>query len=247
MLKLSLRLRRPLRKNQRLRKPLRMQLKEQRRNKRPETFVSHLASGLSEMIEIGLTGGIGSGKSTVAAMFADRGAVVLDSDSVVRELQAPGTPVFAEMVSHWGDRIVQNDGTLDRQELASIVFEDPVELQILNDIVHPAHAIEMEKRRAIYVDTDTILVFDIPLLVEVGRGGFDGVVVVDLEPEKAVKRLVSDRGIEEGDARRRMANQATREERIEKADFVVENGGTRADLANEVERCWEWIESLPER
>ena len=101
--------------------------------------------------------------------------------------------------------------------------------------------------RSAYEGTDTILVFDIPLLVEVGRGGFDGVIVVDLDPEQAVLRLVADRGLDEADARRRMANQASREERLEKADFVLNNGGTEADLSAEVGRCWEWIGSLGDR
>ena len=135
------------------------------------------------MIEIGLTGGIGSGKSTVAQLLVDHGAVLLDSDSLVRELQVPGTPVFEAMVAQWGERIVADDGTLDRGELASIVFDDPAQLKLLNAIVHPAHAIEMERRRSTYEGTDAILVFDIPLLVEVGHQGFDGVVVVDLNPE----------------------------------------------------------------
>ncbi|MAG04574.1 MAG: dephospho-CoA kinase [Acidimicrobiaceae bacterium] len=198
------------------------------------------------MIEIGLTGGIGSGKSTVAAMLADRGAVVLDSDSLVRELQVPGTAVFEAIVAQWGERVVADDGTLNRGELASIVFDDPAELELLNAIVHPAHAIEMERRRSVYEGTDTVLVFDIPLLVEVGRGGFDGVVVVDLDPETAIQRLAADRGLDEADARRRMANQASRAERLDRADFVLDNGGTKADLAAEVDRCWEWIGSLGE-
>jgi|TARA_Y100000310_G_scaffold345011_1_gene461164 dephospho-CoA kinase len=198
------------------------------------------------LIEIGLTGGIGSGKSTVAAMLADRGAVVLDSDSLVRELQVPGTAVFEAIVAQWGERVVADDGTLNRGELASIVFDDPAELELLNAIVHPAHAIEMERRRSVYEGTDTVLVFDIPLLVEVGRGGFDGVVVVDLDPETAIQRLAADRGLDEADARRRMANQASRAERLDRADFVLDNGGTKADLAAEVDRCWEWIGSLGE-
>tara|TARA_B100000959_G_scaffold154972_2_gene162447 strand:- start:2876 stop:3475 length:600 start_codon:yes stop_codon:yes gene_type:complete len=196
------------------------------------------------MIEIGLTGGIGSGKSTVAQLLVDHGAVLLDSDSLVRELQVPGTPVFEAMVAQWGERIVADDGTLDRGELASIVFDDPAQLKLLNAIVHPAHAIEMERRRSTYEGTDAILVFDIPLLVEVGHQGFDGVVVVDLDPEQAVPRLVADRGLDEADARRRIANQATREERLDRADFVIDNAGTRADLLDEVDRCWDWIGSL---
>lgn len=180
----------------------------------------------------------------MATMLADRGAVVLDSDSLVRELQVPGTPVFEAMVAHWGDKILAADGTLDRGALAAIVFEDPAELKALTDIVHPAHAIEMERRRSAYEGSDAILVFDIPLLVEVGRGGFDGIVVVDLDPEIALERLVAVRGLDEADARSRMANQASRNERLKKADFVVDNAGSMDDLIAEVNRCWEWITTL---
>ncbi len=223
-----------------------MQLTRLPRRPAPEARADRPRWRLATLIEIGLTGGIGSGKSTVAAMLADRGAVVLDSDSLVRELQVPGTAVFEAIVAQWGERVVADDGTLNRGELASIVFDDPAELELLNAIVHPAHAIEMERRRSVYEGTDTVLVFDIPLLVEVGRGGFDGVVVVDLDPETAIQRLAADRGLDEADARRRMANQASRAERLDRADFVLDNGGTKADLAAEVDRCWEWIGSLGE-
>jgi len=223
-----------------------VQLTRLPRRPAPEARADRPRWRLATLIEIGLTGGIGSGKSTVAAMLADRGAVVLDSDSLVRELQVPGTAVFEAIVAQWGERVVADDGTLNRGELASIVFDDPAELELLNAIVHPAHAIEMERRRSVYEGTDTVLVFDIPLLVEVGRGGFDGVVVVDLDPETAIQRLAADRGLDEADARRRMANQASRAERLDRADFVLDNGGTKADLAAEVDRCWEWIGSLGE-
>ena len=223
-----------------------MQLTRLPRRPAPEARADRPRWRLATLIEIGLTGGIGSGKSTVAAMLADRGAVVLDSDSLVRELQVPGTAVFEAIVAQWGERVVADDGTLNRGELASIVFDDPAELELLNAIVHPAHAIEMERRRSVYEGTDTVLVFDIPLLVEVGRGGFDGVLVVDLDPETAIQRLAADRGLDEADARRRMANQASRAERLDRADFVLDNGGTKADLAAEVDRCWEWIGSLGE-
>ena len=117
------------------------------------------------MIEIGLTGGIGSGKSTVADLLVERGAVFIDADRIVRDLQSPGGAVFAAMVERWGDRIVANDGTLDRQAVAEIVFNDEDELKALNDLVHPAVGEAMKEQREAAVGTDAIVVLDIPLLV----------------------------------------------------------------------------------
>ncbi len=196
------------------------------------------------MLEIGLTGGIGSGKSTVSAMLAERGAVIFDSDATVRRLQEPGNPVFNEIVGRWGRAVLSEDGRLDRQALAGIVFSDRTELEALNAIVHPAHAEAVARRREGYLGSNQILVYDIPLLAEVGRGGFDGVVVVDVEPEVALSRIVAGRGLEEADVRRRMANQAGRSERLSLADFVISNAGSLGDLRAEVDRCWAWITGL---
>ncbi len=196
------------------------------------------------MLEIGLTGGIGSGKSTVAALLTERGAVLLDADAIVRELQEPGTPVFVAMVKRWGDGIVAADGALDRQAVADRVFGDADELAALNAIVHPAVADEMTRRREALADTDATVILDIPLLVESGHEGLAGVVVVDVDPEVAVQRLVAHRGFSEDDARGRIARQASREDRLARADVVVDNSGTVADLSAEVDRVWAWIEGL---
>ena len=196
------------------------------------------------MLEIGLTGGIGSGKSTVAAMLVDRGASLLDADAIVRDLQTPGTPVFTAMVERWGDRILDDDGGLDRQAVADIVFADADELAALNGIVHPAVGDEMSRRREALADTDATVILDIPLLVESGHQGLAGVIVVDVDPEVAVTRLVAGRGFTPDDARSRIARQASREERLGRADLVVDNGGSLEDLAREVDRAWSWIGTL---
>jgi len=196
------------------------------------------------MLEIGLTGGIGSGKSTVAAMLVDRGASLLDADAIVRDLQTPGTPVFTAMVERWGDRILDDDGGLDRQAVADIVFADADELAALNGIVHPAVGDEMSRRREALADTDATVILDIPLLVESGHQGLAGVIVVDVDPEVAVTRLVAGRGFTPDDARSRIARQASREERLGRADLVVDNGGSLEDLTREVDRAWSWIGTL---
>ena len=195
---------------------------------------------------IGLTGGIGAGKSTVSARLRARGAVVIDADAITKELQQPGTDVFAAMLARFGDRMLAADGTLDRQALAEIVFNDAEELKALNAIVHPAVGVEIFKRMEEQTSTDNVVVLDIPLLVEGGRYAVAGVLVVDTPVEEAVRRLVTYRAMPEDDARARIANQVTREQRLEKADFVVDNGGSEADLDDQVEKAWAWIESLPD-
>lgn len=194
---------------------------------------------------IGLTGGIGAGKSTVSLRLRERGAVVVDADAITKELQQPGTEVFAAMVARFGDRILAADGTLDRQAVADIVFADPGELQALNAIVHPAVGVEIFRRIEEQTVTDNVVVLDIPLLVEGGRYAVGGVLVVDTPVDVAVQRLVEHRGMDEADARARIANQVSREERVAKADFVVDNGGAPADLDAQLDAAWAWIESLP--
>ena len=196
------------------------------------------------MLEIGLTGGIGSGKSTVAALLVKRGAVLLDADAIVRELQEPGTPVFVAMVERWGDEIVAADGGLNRQAVADRAFGDADELEALNAIVHPAVADEMTRRRKALAGTDATVILDIPLLVESGHEGLGGVIVVDVDPDVAVGRLVTHRGFTKDDARGRMARQASREDRLARADVVIDNSGTMADLFAEVGLAWAWIEGL---
>lgn len=196
------------------------------------------------MLLVGLTGGIGSGKSTVASALVDRGAVLIDADRIVHDLQRPGTPVFDEMVRCFGERIVSGDGSLDRKAVAGIVFGDPEALAELGAIVHPRVHEEIKRRVAEQVDTDNVVVLDIPLLGEVGWPGMLGTIVVDLEPEVAVDRLVAHRGFSESDARARIETQLGRDERMAFADFVVDNSGTVDDLTAEVGRAWEWIRSL---
>ena len=202
------------------------------------------------VIEIGLTGGIGAGKSTVADGLVDRGAILIDSDRIVRELQAPGAPVFRAMVKRWGREIVAPDGSLDRAAVAAIVFNDAQELRALNAIVHPAVRAEMSARLAAVADTGAVVVLDIPLLVD-EQGStrpeyrdLAAIVVVDTDPELAVERLVAHRGFSEADARARVARQAGREQRLAAADYVVDNSGTIEALDAELDRLWAWIGSL---
>ncbi len=196
------------------------------------------------MLLLGLTGGIGSGKSTVSSALAERGAVVIDADGVVRELQAPGGAVLAAMVEHFGDGILTADGSLDRQAVANIVFTDAEQLKALNAIVHPAVGAEIDARIEAQRSLDNIVVLDIPLLVENKPYSPEGVIVVDTDPEIAVDRLVRYRGFSADDARARMARQATREQRLAEADFVVPNDGTTDELVPHIDACWEWIKGL---
>ncbi len=200
------------------------------------------------MIEVGLTGCIGSGKSTVAAALVARGALLLDADAIVVELQQPGQPVLEAMVAHFGPAILLPDGQLNRQVVAGLVFEDPQELAALNAIVHPAVSAEMAARRRALADRDGVIVADIPLLAEAAaerRQDLAGVIVVDIDPELAVERLVAQQRLTADEARARLARQASRAERLALADFVIDNNGTLDDLHEQVEGCWEWILRLP--
>jgi len=193
---------------------------------------------------IGLTGGIGSGKSTVSGALAERGAVVVDADAIVKELQSPGTVVFDEMVERFGPDIVDPEGGLDRARVAEIVFNDADALKDLGGIVHPRVQAEIFRRIEEQTDTDNVVVLDIPLLVESGYPGLLGTIVVDLDPEVAITRLIEFRDFTEDDARARIAKQATREQRLEKADFVVDNSGTPDELPSQIDAVWEWIKTL---
>jgi dephospho-CoA kinase len=197
-----------------------------------------------DVVLIGLTGGIGSGKSTVSALLAERGALVIDADAITRELQQPGTEVFAAMRDRFGEGIVAEDGTLDRQAVADIVFTDAVALKDLGAIVHPAVGLEIAARLEAARDTDQVVVLDVPLLVESGRDDMAGIVVVDVDPEIAIERLVQQRGMREDDARARMANQATRADRLARADFVLDNSGTVGALRTQVDRLWSRLRAL---
>ena len=196
------------------------------------------------MILVGLTGGIGSGKSTVSQLLADRGAIIIDGDAIARALQRSGTAVFAAMVERFGD-VVAADGELDRAKIASIVFADAVALADLNKIVHPAIGVEMMRRIGELRDTDAIAILDFPLLAESPRKGLSGVIVVDVDPEIAIDRVVRDRGMKVSDVRARIDKQASRKDRLAIADRVLDNSGTKEDLIRQVDEAWEWIVALP--
>ncbi len=196
---------------------------------------------------IAITGGIGSGKSTVAQGLVAHGAVLVDADAIVKELQEPGTDVFNAMVERWGEGIVADDGSLDRAAVAAIVFADEQALTDLNELVHPAVRTEMAARIDVLAETDAVVLQDIPLLAESkrGPGGASAVVVVDCPVEVAIQRLIDYRSFDRADAEARVAAQASREDRRALADFVIDNGGTPTALAAEIDRCWTWIQTLP--
>ena len=198
------------------------------------------------MILVGLTGGIGSGKSTVSEMLAARGAEIVDADVITRDVQRPGSPVIDKIVERFGDSVVDSHGALIRPALAEIVCSDADALRDLNGIVHPAVAKEMNRRVEDARTTGTILVLDIPLLTENPRKGLQGKIVVDVPPDVQVERLVRYRGFSEDDARARISRQASREERLKDADFVVDNSGDVEDLDAQIERLWTWLTSLPQ-
>jgi dephospho-CoA kinase len=194
---------------------------------------------------VGLTGGIGAGKSTVAGLLADRGAVIVDADTIARQVVKPGTPALAQLVDRFGEEILLSNGTLNRPALAARVFGDPEALQDLNAITHPAIRDRMASEAAVHAGTDSVVILDIPLLKEETRDQFGivGVIVVDVSLEVAVERLLG-RGLSEQDARARIASQMSREERRAMAGIVIDNSGSRADLEASVGRVWEWIEGL---
>ena len=197
------------------------------------------------MLVVGLTGGIGSGKSTVSALLSEKGALIIDADAITREVQRPGHEVFKAMVERFGRAIVAADGSLDRPAVAAIVFADEQARKDLEGIVHPAVGAEMLNRMQAVADTDRVVIYDVPLLVESARKGYGAVIVVDVDPEVAVRRLVEQRAMDERDARARIANQASREERRAVADRVIDNSGTIEDLERQVDEVWKWIETLP--
>jgi dephospho-CoA kinase len=181
------------------------------------------------MIVVGLTGGIGSGKSTVAGLLVGRGAVLIDADEVAREVVEPGRPAYAKVVGRFGGGVVAADGSLDRSVIAAIVFDDPESLAELNAIVHPDVRAEIANRLASLSGSEPVVVVDIPLLVEDGGPdpyGLAGVIVVDAPRDLVLERLVNLRRTDRSDAEARIASQASRSERIARADFVIMNTGT---------------------
>jgi dephospho-CoA kinase len=189
------------------------------------------------VLRIGLTGGIGSGKSTVSALLAQHGAVVVDADRIAREVVEPGTPGLAAIVEAFGSGVLTPDGALDRPALAAVVFADPGARRTLDGIVHPlvrARGRELEAG----APPGSVVVHDVPLLVETGQASsYDLVVVVLADEETRVARLVQ-RGLTAEDARARIAVQATDEQRRAAADVVLDNTGTPEELARQVDRFW---------
>jgi len=185
-------------------------------------------------MRVGLTGGVASGKSTVAVMLRDLGVVVVDADALAREVVAPGTPGLTAVVAEFGPDVLDADGALDRAALGRLVFGDPARRAALEAIVHPlvrARAAELESS----APEGTLVVHDIPLLVETGQvGRFDAVLVVDVPTQVQVDRAVRDRGWPEEEARSRIAAQASREDRLAAATYVLDNTGTREDLRQRV-------------
>jgi dephospho-CoA kinase len=190
------------------------------------------------VILVGLTGGIGAGKSTVSAMLAERGAAIVDADQIARDLQSPGSPVLGAMAERFGDQILRADGSLDRGAVAKIVFNDEAALKDLNGIVHPAMQDEIQRQIDVHKDTDRVVVLDFPLLGENPRKGLAATIVVDIPVDVAVQRLVDQRGMDDADARARINSQISREERLATATHVIDNAGDRDALIEQVDSLW---------
>jgi len=195
------------------------------------------------MLAVGLTGGIGSGKSAVADLLVARGAVLIDADQVAREVVAPGGPAYQPLIDRFGPGIVAADGAIDRQALAAVAFADDESRLALNAITHPAIGIAMIEARDAHADTDDIVILAIPLLTAAHRDTvrLDEVVVVDCPTDVALERLLSQRGFDRADAEARIRSQISREERVEDADYVLDNSGDRAALEVEVAKLWDWL------
>ena len=192
------------------------------------------------MLRVGLTGGIGSGKSAVSALLAEHGAVIIDADLNARAVVAKGTPGLQQVVDAFGPQVLRPDGELDREAVGRIVFSDPEQLARLNAIVHPLIA-ERTARQTADAEADgaTIVVYDVPLLVENGlQSTYDVVLVVAAQPETQVQRLTGQRGMAEADARARIAAQAPLAEKVAAATYVIDNDGPREALAPQVDRVW---------
>lgn len=204
------------------------------------------------MLAVGLTGGIGSGKSAVADLLVERGAVLIDADQVARDVVAPDGPAYQPLIDRFGRGIVAADGTIDRQALANIAFADEESRLALNAITHPAIGIRMIEMRDALAGTDHIVVLAIPLLTALHRETvkLHKVVVVDTPTDIALERLLAQRGFERADAEARIRSQISREERCKEADYVLDNSGDRAALEREVAKLWDWLvaaqKALPE-
>lgn len=192
---------------------------------------------------VALTGGMGAGKSAVSQRLAARGAVIIDADGIVRELQVPGAPLLDELAARFGPEIILDDGSLDRAGLAAIAFRDDESVAALNAIMHPAVRREIRRRIDAEQDTDNVVVLDTPLMTPTVVEGlvFAAVIVVDTPIEIAVERLVAQRGMTPEDALARISKQISREERVATADRVIDNSGDVASLDRQLDDLWDWI------
>jgi dephospho-CoA kinase len=195
------------------------------------------------MLLVGLTGGIGSGKSTVSRMFADRGAVIVDADDLARRAVEPGTPGLQKVIDAFGSDVLKPDGSLDREAVAAKVFADPDKRKLLESVTHPEvfrlYHEEIERHR----DTDDVVIFDAPLIVETGaHEGFDVLIVVSASEDEQIRRVVADRGMSEKDARARIRAQLPLEEKEKVATVVIRNDGSIEDLEPQVETLWRDLE-----
>ena len=188
---------------------------------------------------IGLTGDIAAGKSTVSQMLEHKGAVIVDADRIARDIVEPGSPTLQAIVERFGHAVLRPDGTLDRAALAAMVFGDNEALKDLNAITHPAIGAEMARRASEHAGTDRVVVFDIALMRDKQQYGVELMVLVTAPEEERVCRMVRDRGTTEADARARIAAQAYLADRVRHADVVIDNSGTRDDLARQVDALWE--------
>ena len=196
------------------------------------------------MLLVGLTGGIGAGKSTVSMLLAEHGAVIVDADQIARDLQVPGAPLLERMADRFGRHILHDDGSLDRAAVAAIVFSDKAALDDLNGIVHPAMQSEIQRQIDEHADTDRVVVLDFPLLGENPRRGLAATIVVDIPYELAIERAVG-RGMSEDDVRKRIESQITREQRLERATYVIDNTAAFDELESAVDRLWSELIELP--
>jgi dephospho-CoA kinase len=191
-------------------------------------------------MRVGLTGGVGSGKSTVSAMLAELGAVIIDADKLAREVVERGTPGLAAVVEAFGAELLTPDGGLDRPAMGAIVFADEAKRRTLEGIVHPLVFERIVALEEAAPGADDVVVHDIPLLAESGRGDtFDAVIVVDVPDEIRIERMVRDRGWTREDAESRIAAQAPREDRLAIATHVIDNGGTRDELRARVAQVYD--------
>lgn len=189
---------------------------------------------------IGLTGGIGAGKSTVAQLFEERGVPIVDADVIARDVVTPGEPALAELVEHFGDSILGADGELNRGKLAEVAFADAESHEALNAIMHPAISAETSKRIDALRGEHSVIVHDVPLLVEAGlAGNYDLTVLVDTPAQIRLQRLTELRGMDPEDAKKRIAAQATDEQRRAACDVALDNSGDIEHLRAQFEEMWE--------